>query len=157
MSRLKMTHLRPSGPSLLRGLSWLWRDDGGEEQGLSAPEFRERATALCEKYWSQITALGQPESLEELRTFLDESLPIVEEANGSFHDLSPPDELAEDWDEFTEIDDENLEKSRDLQEAVAENDGSRARTLYNDLGSLNADLVRSARTLGLEECVGPPP
>ena len=105
----------------------------------------------------QITALGEPESLEELRTFLDESLAIVEEDNGRFHDLSPPDELAEDWDEFTEIDDENLKKTRDLQEAVAENNGSRATTLYDELGSLNNDLVRSARTLGLEECVAPPP
>ena len=133
-------------------------DDGGEQQSLSAPEFRERASAICEKSVSQIAALGQPgSSIPQLQSFLDKSIPIIEEANSSFHDLSPPDELAEDWDEFTEIADENLEATRDLQEAVSESDAERYETLYGDLGSLNAASVRVARTLGLAECIGPPP
>jgi hypothetical protein len=131
--------------------------DGGEERSLSAPEFRQQASAICEKSGSQIAALRQPDGINSLRYFLDQSVPIIEEANSGFHDLSPPDELAEDWDEFTDTADENLEVTRNLRDALDENDGSRAQTLFNELGSLNNDIVRGARTLGLEACVGPPP
>ena len=47
--------------------------------------------------------------------------------------------------------------TRDLREALGENDASRAQTLFNELGSLNNESVRIARTLGIEGCVAPPP
>lgn len=127
------------------------------EQSLSAPEFRQRAEAICEKAGSQMAALRQPDGINSLRHFVDESVPIIEEANSSFHDLSPPDELAEDWDEFADNADKNLEVTRDLRDALSENDGSRARTLLNELGSLNNASVRIARTLGLKGCVAARP
>jgi hypothetical protein len=113
--------------------------------------------AICEKSLSQITALRQPDGINSLRYFLDQSVPIIEEANSGFHDLSPPGELAEGWDEFIDNADENLEVARDLREAAGENDVSRAQTLLNELGSLNNESVRIARTLGLDGCVAPLP
>ena len=156
---LQVTRLGVVGFALLSftALAACGGNDGDKEQSLSAPEFRQRAAAICEKAGSQLAALRQPDRLNSLRYFLEKSVPIIEEANSSFHDLSPPAALAEDWDEFTDNADENLEVTRDLREALGENDASRAQTLFNELGSLNNESVRIARTLGIEGCVAPPP
>ena len=57
-----MTRLGVVGFALLSftALAACGGNDGDKEQSLSAPEFRQRAAAICEKAGSQLAALRQP-------------------------------------------------------------------------------------------------
>ena len=68
---LRVTRLGVVGFALLwfTALAACGGNDGDKEQSLSAPEFRQRAAAICEKAGSQLAALRQPDGLTSLALF----------------------------------------------------------------------------------------
>jgi len=126
--------------------------DGGEERSLSAPEFRQQASAICEKSGSQIAALRQPDGINSLRYFLDQSVPIIEEGNNKLAELEAPDDLSGDWDRALELQGQSLQVARDLQKAIHDNDTARVQDLVSQLAAADAESTRLARNIGLENC-----
>jgi hypothetical protein len=124
--------------------------NGGEE--LTAEEFRQQADAICVEFEGRLDELGEPESLDDLRSFASEAVPIVEEGNARLHDLDPPEELQEDWDRAMELNDEQLETVRDLRAAAEDGDTARIQELVQAGNETSAESDRLADELGLEEC-----
>jgi hypothetical protein len=125
---------------------------GGGGQSLTAEEFRQQADALCKQYEDKLNELGAPSSLDDLGNFVDEAVPIIEEGNNKLAELEPPDELSGDWDRAMELQDENLQVARDLQQAIRDNDTARVQELVTMLDSTDAESARLARSIGLENC-----
>jgi hypothetical protein len=125
---------------------------GGGGQSLTAEEFRQQADALCKQYEDKLNELGAPSSLDDLGNFVDEAVPIIEEGNNKLSELDPPDELSGDWDRAMELQDENLQVARDLQQAIRDNDTARVQELVTMLDSTDAESARLARSIGLENC-----
>ena len=125
---------------------------GGGGGGSSAAEFRQQADAICAKYEDKITALGSPSSLEELGDFVDQAVTIIEQGNNELQSLEPPDELADDWDRAMQIQDENLQTTQDLQDAIHNQDDAKVQELLRKLDSAQAESTQIAQKLGLENC-----
>jgi hypothetical protein len=124
--------------------------NGGGE--LTAEEFREQADAICAEYEGRLDELGTPESLEDLEGFVGEAVPIIEEGNAELSELEPPPELEEQWNRLMEINREQLETVRGLQEAVEEGDQERMQELLQQGDEANAEADRLATEMGLEQC-----
>jgi hypothetical protein len=128
---------------------------GGASTGgtsLSAADFRKQADAVCAKYEQKLNDIGQPTSVSELGDFVDKAVPLIEQGNTELQKLQPPDELQADWDKAMAIQDENLQKTRDLQDAVHKNDQAAMQKLFIDLGSNQAESQRLATKIGLQNC-----
>jgi hypothetical protein len=129
---------------------------GGASTGggtsLSAADFRKQADAICAKYEQKLNDIGQPTSASELGDFVDQAVPLIEQGNNDLKQLEPPAELQADWDKAMAIQDENLQKTRDLQDAVHKNDQAGIQTALADLGSNQAESQRLAAKIGLENC-----
>lgn len=129
---------------------------GGSGSGggtaLSAADFRQQADAICAKYEQKLNDIGQPTSVSELGAFVDKAVPLIEQGNAELQKLEAPDELKADWDRAMAIQDENLQKTRDLQDAVHKNDQAAMQKLFTDLGSNQAESRRLAAKIGLQNC-----
>jgi hypothetical protein len=123
--------------------------DGGE---LSAEEFRQQADAICADYDQRIEDLGQPESLAQLNEFIDRAIPIIEEGFAKLRELDPPEELQADWDRAMELNEENLELTRELRDASEAEDQERVQEILAQAGENEQETDRLARELGLARC-----
>jgi hypothetical protein len=124
----------------------------GGGQSLSAEEFRQQADAICKQYEDKLNELDSPSSLDDLADFVDKAVPILEEGNNKLAELEAPDDLSGDWDRAMELQDENLQVTRDLQKAIHDNDTARVQELVSKLDATDAESTRLARKVGLESC-----
>jgi hypothetical protein len=124
----------------------------GQEQRLSADQFRQQADAICRQYEDKINALGSPSSLADLGDFVDKVVPIIEEGNDKLAGLQPPEELAGDWNRAMDLQDQNLGVAKDLQEAIHDRDPTKVQELLSKLEETDAQSNQIARNMGLEEC-----
>jgi hypothetical protein len=125
---------------------------GGGGGSSSAAEFRQQADGICAKYEAKITALGTPTSLDELGDFVDQAVSIIEQGNNELQSLEPPDELADDWDRAMQIQGESLQTTRDLQDAIHNQDDAKVQELLGKLDAAQAESTQVAQRLGLENC-----
>jgi hypothetical protein len=127
------------------------------EKRMTADELRQRASAICEDAVDQVRTLygSGVYTGEQLRIFLNKSLPVVQEANDALHEINPPTELEDEWGRYIDVVDKGLETSKDLQSAVDDSDGAEAAKLMSELDSINAEEKRAAGALGFGACYRP--
>ena len=125
---------------------------GGEGDELTAEEFRQQADSICADYEGRLDELGAPSSPEDLQRYVDEAVPIFEEGTTELEDLNPPGELEDDWNRVMEINQEQLENVRELQEAAEEGDQARLGELLAEADQARLESDRLASELGLQEC-----
>lgn len=124
--------------------------DGGDQ--LTADEFRQQADGICAEFEGRLNELGTPESLEDLQGYVDDAVPILEEGTNRLDELQPPEELEEDWNRAMEINREQLENVRGLQDAVADGDQARVTELLQESDDARDESNQLAADLGLTEC-----
>ena len=124
--------------------------DGGDQ--LTADEFRQQADAICGEFEGRLDDLGTPESLDDLQGYVDDAVPILEEGTNRLDELQPPDELEEDWNRAMEINREQLDNVRELQDAVADGDQARVAELLQQSDEAREESNQLAADLGLTEC-----
>jgi len=128
---------------------------GGTTETQAGDQFRRQADAVCRKYEDRLAALGRPKALEDLEGFVAKAVPLIEEGNDELHALTPPAELEADWDAAMEIEDDNLERLRDLQDAVRSDDLTELESITRALEANQAESERLAERLGLHDCGKP--
>lgn len=125
--------------------------DGGNG-GLTADEFRQQADAICAEFESKLDAVDQPSSPDDLKRFVDEAVPIIEDGTQQLSDLDPPDEFQDEWTRVIEINEENLDTIRNVQTALADGDAEEAQRLVQESGANEGEADRLAREIGLTKC-----
>jgi hypothetical protein len=124
--------------------------DGGDQ--LTADEFRQQADAICGEFEGRLDELGTPESLDDLQGYVDDAVPILEEGTNRLDELQPPDELEEDWNRAMEVNRDQLDNVRELQDAVADGDQARVAELLQQSDEVREESNQLAADLGLTEC-----
>jgi hypothetical protein len=128
------------------------RGTTGGSETLSASEFRQRADAVCLKFYEQIDALGQPSSPDEFLDYSEEALPLIAEGHRELRELVPPADLAATWNKALSVNAEVEELVRQLRDAVREGDLGHAEELVAQIRSTDDESGRLARQVGLKEC-----
>jgi hypothetical protein len=124
-------------------------DDGDQ---LTADEFRQQADAIGGEFEGRLDELGTPESLDDLQGYVDDAVPIPEEGTNRLDELQPPDELEEDWNRAMEVNREQLDNVREVQDAVADGDQARVAELLQQSDEAREESNQLAADLGLTEC-----
>jgi hypothetical protein len=72
---------------------------GGDEGApLSAEEFRDRAEAICREI--EETDVRPPSDVSDLDRYADEFTAVIEASASDMHDLEPPEEFQDRWQEY---------------------------------------------------------
>jgi hypothetical protein len=124
--------------------------NGGSGE-VTAEEFRQQADAICAEFESKLDAIEQPSSPDDLKRFVDEAVPIIEDGTQQLADLEPPEEFQEEWTRVVEINEENLETIRGVRTALEEDDLEEAQRLI-EAGGDEEEADRLAREIGLTKC-----
>ena len=125
---------------------------GGGNGELTAEEFRQQADAICAEFETKLNAVEQPTSPDDLKRFVDDAVPIIEDGTQELNDLDPPEEFQDEWTRVVEINEENLETIRDVQTALEEDDVEEAQRLIQESGGNEEEADRLAREIGLTKC-----
>jgi hypothetical protein len=125
--------------------------DGGNGE-LTAEEFRQQADAICAEFEGKLDAIEQPSSPDDLKRFVDEAVPIIEDGTQQLADLQPPAEFRDKWNRVTEINSENLDTIKAVQAALEDDDIEEAQRLIQEAGGNEEEADRLAREIGLTKC-----
>lgn len=125
--------------------------DGGNGE-LTAAEFRQQADAICAEFEGKLDAIEEPSSPEDLKRFVDEAVPVIEDGTEQLADLEPPEEFRDEWTRVTEINEENLDTIKAVQAALEDDDVEEAQRLLQEAGGTEEEADRLAREIGLTEC-----
>jgi hypothetical protein len=129
---------------------------GGDGDGLSRERLIEQGDAICADYASRIDEIGQPQpgNAKDIERFVDEAKPVVEEGTDALDDLTPPEDLEDEYDEWIALGRGNVTAFEDLEAAAAEGDQQRMQEVIEDLGTDQAEAARIAKKIGFQECSG---
>ena len=121
--------------------------------GGSGDDFAAEANAVCADYDERIAAIETPADLDALSGSAEEIAALIEEGTAALRELQPPEDLADGFDEWLELNDEAAANARQISAAAEAGDRERIVELaaLAEEGEANADAL--AEELGLEECL----
>jgi hypothetical protein len=125
--------------------------DGGGE-ALSADEFRQEADRICAEFETKLDDVEPPNSPDDIRRFVEEAVPIIEDGTDQLNSLEPPSEFQDEWDRITEINEENLDTVRAVRDALENEDLEEATRLMEEAGGNEKEADQLARDIGLTKC-----
>lgn len=124
---------------------------GGGSDPLTREELIEEADATCAEFDRRVEEVEEPESLEDIEGYLQEIRPIVEEGTDELDALEPPEELADEYDDWIAATRSAVDRFDELEEAAASGDEQRIQEVFQDVGE-GEDADRLAQELGFQEC-----
>ena len=127
---------------------------GGSSSALSAADLRTQADAICKKADQDIEALGSPNSVDDLKSFVPKALAAGKTQIDSLKALKAPSELKGDWDSALSLLDKQYAalsaagvKIAAGEDPVATITAAQAASKGNE-----AELQAKAKAIGLTEC-----
>jgi hypothetical protein len=145
-----MTGLVPVAIALAAG-ALLATACGGDE-GLSREELISRGDAICEEYDQRTEQVEDPESLNDVERFVEETRTLIRDGVDELKELEPPEELAEDYNAWIAQNEENLGLLDDLEAAAAAGDEAQVQEILAEAEQAGAQADRLAGEMGFEEC-----
>lgn len=120
--------------------------------GGSGEGFAEKAIAICEETNAEIRALGAPESFVDTQLYASRAKDAVADEIDALNGLSPPTEVADEFDLYLVT----LEERTLLLERLGDAADERSINAIRDVGSRIAELDDTAREqakkIGIEPC-----
>jgi hypothetical protein len=125
---------------------------GGGGDRLSRQELVAKADAICQDYNAKFNALGQPNSMDELKSFADKALPIAQEGRQKLGELKPPQDLEATYDDWLAEGDKAVDAIERLRDAAEKNDAAAVRSIGEEANRENQKSDRLATQLGFKAC-----
>jgi hypothetical protein len=125
---------------------------GDSEDRLSPEAFRQEANAICDEYEGRISELGAPSSPEEVPNYVDQVVPLIDDALAELRALNPPEELEDDYNVMLDQTAQGLAAARDLGEAAADQDAGAVQDALEEGQRAEEESDRIATRLGLDSC-----
>jgi hypothetical protein len=125
---------------------------GGGDEGLSREEFISRGDAICDEYDQRTEQVEDPESLDDVERFVEETRTLIRDGVDELKELEPPEELADDYNRWTSQIEENIGLLDDLEAAAAAGDEAQVQEILAEAEQAGAQADRLAGEMGFEEC-----
>jgi hypothetical protein len=126
-------------------------DNGGGGE-LSQEEFRQQANSICEKYNDKIQAIDSPSSPEDIGSYVDEVVPLMQQGIAELRALHPPAEAQDDYDRMLDETEKGIPAAQQLGEAASNNDAAAVQRALKAGQAADATSDEIAKELGLTGC-----
>jgi len=125
---------------------------GDDAQRLTRAEFIARADAICKATSTKLSALPEPQGLEEFAQQARAVITVSANALASFRKLVPPPELEPQVAQMTALVAKQVELASALAAAADKQDANALETLASTGNRLSKGTNEVAREIGLKEC-----
>jgi hypothetical protein len=123
---------------------------GGEN---AEEAFRAEANAICADFDERIDSVPTPQTLAELADSAAEVAGLIEEGASRLQDLEPPEQVAQAWSDWLDLNDTAAESAAQISAAAAAEDRERIVELAEQADEDEAASDALAEELGLADCV----
>lgn len=127
-------------------------DEDGGSGALTKAELVSKADAICGDLNKRIDALPAPDSVEDVATFSEDALKIFEPAVADLKALEPPDEVEADYDRAMELLDDQIDRTKELQQAGEDKDEAKIRSVIAEGDKADEEGDKLAKKIGLQKC-----
>jgi 5'-deoxynucleotidase YfbR-like HD superfamily hydrolase len=128
---------------------------GDEGASLSAEEFRDRAEAICREI--EETDVRPPSDVSDIDRYADEFTAVIEASASDMHELEPPEEFQDRWQEYLALVDDAVSRFHEVADEIEGASPEEITRLGRQFGADVEELVRRGhaieRELGLDECI----
>jgi hypothetical protein len=124
--------------------------NGGER--LSKAAYGARLSAICKDYNDYTSSLDDPSSMKEIKPWINKVLPRFQVAISDAKELSPPQDLQDEHDEFLSIADDETSVLHEMADAAEANDQQKLLDLEQQGTKLDNRSDKLAHQLGAREC-----
>ena len=125
---------------------------GGGSSRLSKSDFDAKANAICDKYQAKINAVGPPKSVTDVPGYIDKVLPLLREGTSKLDHLKPPADLQSTFDEWRQIQSDQVDEAVALKKAAGKGDGAEVSRIANEASAKNKRGNDLASQLGANTC-----
>jgi hypothetical protein len=127
----------------------------GGDSALSEDDFIDELTDICEDAKRDLDRIAEPEDLAALATSSSEAIDIYDEALDRIAELSAPESVTRDLDDYVAVLEEQRDLLDDLRKAAEAGDEEKAFGIIGDGQTLEEDQNELAAELGVPECGEP--
>jgi hypothetical protein len=125
---------------------------GGGGERLSRDAYIAKADAICRKVDEQRKTLPVPGSIQDIPGYVDNALPILDQARSDLQALRPPTALDGQVSEWLSTVGDERKALSDLRGAAAKNDVAKVRAIGSTSTGIAARARTRARAIGLVDC-----
>lgn len=137
---------------LLAGSVLVLAGCGGDDDRLSREEFRQQATAICNRLEEQTQQVAEPESLEDVEEFGTELRDLIDDGIADLRELRPPEDLEEPYGRYLESGEQLRDQLDALVEAAADGDEAGVQQALDRGERISEASDEQARAAGIPEC-----
>ena len=127
----------------------------GGNSALTRDDYVARLNEACADYAREHDAIGEPESIDDLREKGPRIVAVFERLVERVRKLEPPDELEGEAQKLLEIGDRQLEVLRGLTKAAREGSVAKLERLVAESARLNEEARGLFRRIGATDCAAP--
>ena len=127
-------------------------DEGTGEQ----EQFAQRADAVCLRYAQRIGGIPPPQTfLRDFAVYMRRAVPLARRQNRELRALTPPDDVAEDYQRMLALLDEQLNLARIAGEEAYAGREARAQAAFQQSLAPASEAAQIASRLGFTTCASP--
>lgn len=119
---------------------------------VSVRDFRRTLADLCTDFTDETDKVDDPEGVGDLEDFAADLLEIFEKAKADLADLGVPASLADDFEAFQGLVDDQIDALEDLQKAGKDGDEDKANKTIERIVDIQDEAEQVADDLGVDEC-----
>lgn len=120
---------------------------------MSEDDFVDELGDICSDTERDLDRIDEPADLAGLEDAAAEAIEVLTETQERLAELVPPEDLANDFDDFVDNVDDQLKALADLEEAGRDGDEAAANEVSAELGELSQRRSDLGDDLGVDECV----
>ena len=125
---------------------------GSSSSTSSSADFVAQGNAICKKSNAQVAAIPKPQTTNDLTTYFDKVVPIVDSAFAQLKGLTPPSDQQAAFDAWIASGQKEQDLIDQAKTAADSGDSAKAIALAKAEGKLNTANSAQAAALGLSEC-----
>ena len=138
---------------LLGGVACGGDDDDAGSERLSKAEFIKQGDGICAELNQESEKVNpEGENLAALAAFLDQIIPLIENASADFSALNPPKDASGVKTSMIKSLDAGVDASRDAKQAAEKNDETAVTEALKDIESAGEDIKDSTGKYGFKVC-----
>lgn len=128
-------------------------DDGSRSE---QEQFTRRADAVCLRYAQRIGGIPPPQTfLRDFAVYMRRAVPLAREENRELRALTPPDDIADDYERMLGLLDQQLDLARRAGEEAYAGREARAQAAYQESLVPASEAARISQRIGFATCAKP--
>lgn len=127
-------------------------NDAAAPEPLTKTELIAKADTICQDMQDKIDAIPEPENMDDLASAIGKQLELSDPAIKELHELTPPEDLASEYESWTAKLDELQSGTERIREAAASGSEAEVQKIIDEVDTVNTEADKIGKAIGFKAC-----